>query len=154
MLETPPQLRDELLVLRDLWALGHAMERASRRMHDALGVTAPQRMIIRIIGRMPDVTAGELAWLLHVDAGTVSAALGRLEARELIERRKDEADLRRVQLRLTRGGKKLDVPRDDSLEAAIGRVLAKSTDEEREGLREMLARIVQELSTHDPHATE
>lgn len=115
-------------------------------MQDAIGVSAPQRMMIRIVGRSPDITAGELAWLLHVDAGTVSAALTRLEARELVARHKDPDDHRRVRLRLTRAGKKLDVPREDSLEGAVERVLVRSTEAERDCLREMLGRIVNELA--------
>ena len=142
-------LSEGLLVLRDLWALGHAMERTSRRMHDAIGITAPQRMMIRILGRQPGVSAGQLARLLHVDAGTVSAALARLEGRGLLERKRDPRDNRRVLVRLTRAGKKLDIPRDDSLEAAIARALDRSTSEERELLRAMLVRITDELNRAD-----
>jgi DNA-binding MarR family transcriptional regulator len=151
-LETSPALPSELVVLRDLWALDHAMERASRRMQEAIGVTAPQRMILRIVGRFPGIVAGDLARLLFLDAGTVSAALSRMEARALLERKKDESDHRRALLGLTRKGKRLDVPREDSLESAVARALERSTDAERDTLRTMLGRIVEELAANEPSA--
>jgi MarR family transcriptional regulator, organic hydroperoxide resistance regulator len=64
--------------LQRLWRLNHALERLSSRMERQLGITAQQRLIIRCIGKYPGVGAGQLAALLHVDPGTVSAALNRL----------------------------------------------------------------------------
>jgi MarR family transcriptional regulator, organic hydroperoxide resistance regulator len=139
-------LREELRVLRDLWAVGHAMEQTSRRLQEAIGISAPQRMIIRIVGRYPGIVPGKLAQLLHVDAGTVSAAIARLEAKNLLERRRDPRDQRRMLLGLTKAGRLLDCPREDSLEGAVDRALARSTVEERDTLRRMLARFVEELS--------
>jgi MarR family transcriptional regulator, organic hydroperoxide resistance regulator len=139
-------LREELRVLRDLWAVGHAMEQASRRMQEAIGISAPQRMIIRIVGRYPGIVPGKLAQLLHVDAGTVSAAIARLEAKSLLERRRDPRDHRRMLLGLTKEGRVLDCPREDSIEGAVDRALARSTPAERDALRRLLARLVEELT--------
>jgi DNA-binding MarR family transcriptional regulator len=72
----------------------------------------------------PGVTAGQLAQALHVDPGTLSASLRRLEGRGLIERRRDPADTRRVTLGLTRQGRALDVPRPGTVEAAADALLA------------------------------
>lgn len=139
-------LREELQVLRDLWAVGHAMERTSRRLQEAIGISAPQRMIVRIVGRYPGIMPGKLAQLLHVDAGTVSASVARLETKGLVERRRDPRDHRRMLLGLTRAGRSLDCPREDSIEGAVDRALARSTPEERDTLRRMLGRLVDELS--------
>lgn len=145
----PDDLADVLAFLRDLWAVGHAMESTSRRLQDAIGITGPQRMIIRILGRHPGMVAGDLARLLHVDAGTLSAALARLEARGLVTRHKDADDQRRVRIRLTEAGETLDVPREDSLEGAVGRVLTRSTEAERAALHVMLERIAHELEVQE-----
>jgi DNA-binding MarR family transcriptional regulator len=48
-------------------------------MHRTSGVTAQQRMILRIVGHLGTVGAGTLSALLHVHPGTLSAALRRLE---------------------------------------------------------------------------
>src|SRR5512147_2990729 len=87
--------------LEHLWRLNHALERLSGRMTKVLGVTAQQRLVIRCIGKFPHITAGQLARLLHLDPGTVSATLRRLEAQGVLVRRRDRRDRRCVMLRLT-----------------------------------------------------
>jgi DNA-binding MarR family transcriptional regulator len=104
------RVRGSLEFLQVLWRTSHALERRSRRMEKAIGLTAPQRLVVRFLGRFPGVTAGQLARALHVDPGTLSASLRRLEGRGLVERRRDPADTRRVTLGLTREGRALDVP--------------------------------------------
>ena len=116
--------------LQRLWQLDHALEQASRRMEKRLGVTAQQRLIIRCVGRYPGLTAGQLARLLHLDPGTVSAALKRLEKKGLLERRRDPRDRRRVWLGLTSEGRELDRPERGSVEDAVERLLAKTGGED------------------------
>jgi DNA-binding MarR family transcriptional regulator len=109
--------------LRRIWQLSHALEKLSVRMDQRLGVTAPQRLILRCVGKYPGIAAGQLATLLHVDPGTVSAALKRLEQKGLLERRKDVRDRRRVALGLTAMGRRLDLPLDGTVESAVERLL-------------------------------
>lgn len=116
-------LGSALEFLRHLWHLNHALERLSNRMERALGVTAQQRLVIRCIGKSPGVAAGELARLLHLDPGTVSAALRRLEEKGLIARRRDRRDRRRATLALTAAGRALDGPIAGTAEHAVERLL-------------------------------
>lgn len=69
------------------------------------------------------MTAGQLASLLHVDPGTVSASLGRLEGKGLLERRRDPRDKRRTSLGLTAKGRALDHPAAGTVEDAVERPL-------------------------------
>jgi DNA-binding MarR family transcriptional regulator len=94
--------------MRSLWQLNHALECVSRSMETGSGVTAQQWMMIRYIGKYPGMTASQLAAQLHLDAGTVSTALGRLERRGLIDRRRGHRDRRRVTLGLTAAGRAVD----------------------------------------------
>lgn len=141
-----PQLPPALAFLRDIWALNHAIEKTSMRMESALGVTAQQRMILRIVGRFPEITAGRLARMLHVDAGTVSTALRRMEARGLILRRQDPKDRRRVSLRLAAAGRRLDVATQGTVESAVETLLSQTEPNERETVRNVLARLALALS--------
>lgn len=109
--------------LRRLWELNHALERVSSGMEKRLGVTAQQRLIIRCVGKFPGVTAGQLARLLHLDPGTVSASLARLEKKGVLERRKDPRDGRRAVLGLTPRGRALDRPEPGTTEAAVEQLL-------------------------------
>jgi DNA-binding MarR family transcriptional regulator len=117
-------LGEPLEFLQRLWRLEQALERLSSRMLKRLGITAQQRLVLRCVGKYPGITPGQLAALLHVDPGTVSAALRRLEARRLLERRRDEVDSRRVTLGLTRAGRALDAPTEGTVEEAVTELLA------------------------------
>jgi DNA-binding MarR family transcriptional regulator len=116
-------LGPELDFLRRLWRLNHALERVSSRMEERLGVTAQQRLIVRCVGKYPGLTAGQLAGLLHLDPGTVSASLRRLGQRGLVERRPDPRDRRRVTLGLTEEGRRVDQPSVGTVEAATQALL-------------------------------
>ena len=127
--------------LQRLWQLNQGLEQASSRMERRLGVTAQQRMIIRCVGRYPGLTAGQLARLLHLDPGTVSAALKRLETKDLLDRRKDPRDRRRVSLGLTAQGRALDRPERGSVEDAVERLLANTAAEDLAVVTTVVARL-------------
>jgi DNA-binding MarR family transcriptional regulator len=95
-------------LMRCLWRLNHSLERASRRTEAAFGVTIQQRMIVRSVGRYPGMTMSQLARHFHLDPGTVSVAVNRLEQKGLLERRRTQRDRRRVTLGLTASGRALD----------------------------------------------
>jgi MarR family transcriptional regulator, organic hydroperoxide resistance regulator len=123
--------------MQSLWRLNHALERLSRRMEANWGVTAQQRMIVRCVGRYPGITANQLARQLHVDAGTVSAALGRLERKGLLERRRADRDRRRLTLGLTAAGRAIDQVAG-SLERAVETLLGASSGDELASTRRVL----------------
>lgn len=117
------QLGPVLEFMRALWALDHAFQSASKRMEARLGVTAPQRIVVRIVGRFPRISAGEVADILHVHPSTLTGVLKRLEARGVIVRTADPQDGRRALLALTPRGRELDQLRTGTVEAAVRRVL-------------------------------
>lgn len=131
--------------MRGIWRVNRALERVSKRMEAALGVTAQQRMMIRWIGKFPDIAPGRLASQLHVDAGTVSSALARLERRGLLERRRDEADKRRVSLRLTAQGRRLNHPIGGTVEGAVLRLLDHASPRDLGATRRILDALTNEL---------
>src|SRR5512140_2316778 len=109
--------------MRALWALDHALQSASKRMEARRGVTAPQRLVVRIVGRFPGISAGEIAEILHLHPSTLTGVLRRLEDRGLLARRPDPADRRRALLQLTARGRGLDRLRDGTVEASVRRAL-------------------------------
>jgi DNA-binding MarR family transcriptional regulator len=139
------ELEPVLEFLRSVWALNHALERTSIRMESALGFTAQQRFVIRMIGRLPGVTPGRLAELLHVDPGSISAVLKRLEQRELVLRTPDLQDRRRVTLALTARGRKLDCPAAVSVEHGVQLALENTTAADLAAVRRVMGRLVAAL---------
>lgn len=127
--------------LQRLWQLDHALERLSSTMEKRLGVTAQQRLILRCVGKYPGVTPGALARILHVDAGTVSAALRILAQRKFIDRHRDPRDGRRVLLGLTARGRKLDRPTRGTVEAAVEQLLATTPAKELHAGLRMVERL-------------
>lgn len=118
-----PPLGSALEFLQRLWHLNHELELLSSRMEKRFAVTAQQRLIIRCIGKYRGIAPGQLASMLHVDPGTVSAALNRLEEKGLLLRGRDPLDKRRVSLGLTAKGRALDRPMQGTVEDAVARLL-------------------------------
>jgi MarR family transcriptional regulator, organic hydroperoxide resistance regulator len=141
----PHPLGPTLDFLAVLWGLNHALEASSSRMQTELGVTAQQRMLIRIVGKFPGIAAGQLAGLLHIHPGTLSTALARLEKRGLLVRLRDAADKRRVMLRLSPRGRRFDRPTARTVESATARVLARVSARDRAATLRCLHAIVAEL---------
>lgn len=111
--------------MRLLWSLVHELQSMSKRTHTQLGVTGPQRLVIRILGRRPGISAGALAELLHMHPSTLTGVLKRLEAGKLIARTADPGDGRRAVLHLTATGKRLDRSSHHTVEAAVSQALAR-----------------------------
>lgn len=86
--------------MRLLWSVEHGLQRMSKRMESELGITGPQRLVLRVVGRFPDVSAGELAHIVRLHPSTITGILQRLVQRGLIERLRDPVDSRRARLRL------------------------------------------------------
>lgn len=109
--------------MRVLWALDHSLQSASKRMEATLGVTAPQRLVVRIVGRYPGISAGHISEILHLHPSTLTGILQRLEERSLVVRRPDPEDARRALFELTAGGREVDELRSGTVEAAVRRAL-------------------------------
>src|SRR2546423_15138772 len=101
-----PPLGGVLDFLRLLWAVDHALQSASKRMESNFGMTGPQRLVMRIVGRFPGIAAGRVAQILHVHPSTLTGILKRLEARGPLQRRAHPRHPRRPPFIPTpRGGK-------------------------------------------------
>jgi DNA-binding MarR family transcriptional regulator len=147
---TPPTKRPESLgevleFMRLVWALHHGLQATSKRMAVQLGVTGPQRLVIRLVGRRPGISAGELADLLRVHPSTLTGVLRRLEERAFVARKADPEDRRRAVLTLTPAGRAIDAVRGGTVEAAVRRVIERMDETDVEATRRMLAMLAHEL---------
>ena len=128
-----------------VWHLNHTLERASKRMESSIGITSQQRMIIRVLGRYPGITPGAVARALWIDAGTLSAALKRLESKGLVRRERDTIDRRRIMLDLTAKGKTFDVPHDASIEVAVHTTLGALSETDAQATRHLLEALTLQI---------
>ncbi len=135
--------------MRTLWALDHALQSASKRMESRVGVTGPQRLVIRIVGRNPGISAGAVSDILHLHPSTLTGVLKRLESRGIVERRSDPADARRALLHLTARGRALDDVRSGSIEFAVRRALGRLPSRTVQAARTLAESLVEELERLD-----
>lgn len=132
--------------LRALWELKHAMESASRVMHQRFGVSGPERLFIRVIGQNPGITAGKAAAILCVHPATATFTVKKLLRRRLLCRKQTPLDARRFQLRLTRAGERIDAMRAGTIEEIIREAIAESDPGEVAASSAMLVRIAGRLT--------
>jgi MarR family transcriptional regulator, organic hydroperoxide resistance regulator len=142
---TGPQLGAVLEFMRLMWAVDHALQRTSKRMRVRLGVTGPQRLVIRVVSRFPGIPAGQLSDLLHLHPSTVTGILNRLKEQGLVARRVDPRDRRRVLLGLTRKGRQLDIATEDTVEDAVRVALSTVSEQEIRSAGEVLGKICASL---------
>src|SRR5207249_8620883 len=136
----PQPLGEVLEFLRLIWALDHRMQTVSKRMEKTISLSGPQRIVLRIVGRLPGISAGHLARILHIHPGTLTSLLDRLERRRLVRRRVDSDDRRRVLVELTPSGARLDVEAPGTVEAAVHDALgAMSADDVQSARRVLMA---------------
>jgi DNA-binding MarR family transcriptional regulator len=137
-------LPDTLEFMQLLWALVHALERTSKKMAGSVGVTGPQRLVLRVVGLYPRVSAGELAAILHVHPSTLTGVLERLVGQRLLTRISDPGDRRRAILSLTAKGVRVNEARHATAESAVYEALVGV----RSGDRAATIRVLQRLTVH------
>jgi DNA-binding MarR family transcriptional regulator len=117
------ELGPVLEFMRVLWAVNHGLETMSKRMKTSIGVTGRERVVIRLVGTRPGISAGDLARILHVHPSSLTALLGRLVNRGLLLRSVHPEDGRRAVLTLTRRGRDVDRMRTGTIEARVRQAL-------------------------------
>jgi MarR family transcriptional regulator, organic hydroperoxide resistance regulator len=150
----PVVLPDVLAFMQLLWAVVHGVESRSKRMRSEIGVTGRQRLVLRIVGLFPHLSAGDLAAVLHVHPSTLTGLLQRLIAQGLLRRVVDERDRRRVLLSLTTRGSRINTTHAKTVEAAVGAALRGVTAGQRAATREVLLRIAEALGADEVVASE
>jgi DNA-binding MarR family transcriptional regulator len=132
--------------MRLLWAVDHGLEASSKQMDAQFGVTGPQRLVIRIVGRHPGVSAGQIAGILHVHPSTLTGVLGRLVERGILVRKADPGDARRALFSLTTQGRKLDELKTGTIENKVRRALGRVPKRELDAARKVLAALSDALA--------
>lgn len=145
--QEPARLGSALEFLRLLWATDHALQTMSRRMERTIGVSGPQRFVVRMVGKSPGISPSELAKALHVDRSSVTPLLKRLSSLKLLRRRPDPADGRRATLWLTSRGRRIDRFSAGTIEAVVKGVLSGNSRRRIAGVRAVLTALEAALRT-------
>ncbi len=132
--------------MRLLWSIEHGLQRISKRMKADLGITGPQRLVLRVVEQFPDVSAGRLAEIVRLHPSTITGILQRLVARGLLDRRADPADSRRARLRLKSRARRYTQASEGTAEESVREALKRIDPADVRAARRVLVEIAQGLN--------
>jgi DNA-binding MarR family transcriptional regulator len=99
----PPLLLDNQLCFA-VYSTGHAFNRVYKPLLERLGLTYPQYLVMLVLWERDGVPLKDIGERLFLDSGTLTPLLKRLEAAQLIKRRRSTEDERQVLIALTQQG--------------------------------------------------
>lgn len=105
-----------------LYAATHAMTRAYRTVLSELGLTYPQYLVLIVLFETNGMTVSALGERLHLDSGTLTPLLKRLEAAGLVVRQRRRTDEREVEVSLTPAAADLELRLADARTSLFCRV--------------------------------
>lgn len=130
-----PRLQDQLCFA--LYSTSHAFSRRYKPLLDRLGLTYPQYLCMMVLWERDDITVTAIGTRLHLDSGTLTPLLKRLETAGLVERRRDRIDERRVKILLTPAGRAMAGQAND-----VGETIVCSTGQTSEEAFRLLTEIL------------
>ena len=137
------QLKLENQLCFPLYACSRAITRAYGPLLEHVGLTYTQYITMMALWEYGPTSVHELGKRLHLDSGTLTPLLKKLEARGYISRVRDNEDERRLKVMLTQEGKELeskvaDVPGQMACSVAL-------TPEEGRQFAELLYKVISNL---------
>ena len=142
--ETVPDLENPLALEQQVcFALSVAARNVVavyRPLLEPMGLTHPQYLVMLALWQQEPVSVRELSGLLRLDPGTLSPLLKRLEASNLIVRRRDTRDERALAVTLTGKGRALR-EQAEKIPPAVVAKLGMPLEELRQ-LHESLTRVI------------
>src|SRR5215203_5812393 len=90
-----------------VYSTAHAFNRAYKPLLDRLGLTYPQYLVMLVLWERDGLTVKEIGQQLHLDSGTLTPVLKRLQATGYVRRSRDLPDERQVRVTLTQRGREI-----------------------------------------------
>jgi len=131
--------------MRLLWRIEHGLQRKSKQMDASLGITGPQRLVLKIADQFPGLSAGELAHIVRLHPSTITGVLQRLVDKGLLARTHDKGDRRRVRLEVKHAARKFVRQSPGTIEAAVADVLSRASAPSVKKTRDVLAAVADAL---------
>lgn len=104
ILEPSSNLAIEKQLCFSLYSTANAIVRAYRPMLKALDLTYPQYLVMIVLWGNNGINVKDLGQILHLDSGTLTPLLKRLESKQVLTRQRGESDERVREIFLTEQG--------------------------------------------------
>ncbi|MFJ5215672.1 MarR family winged helix-turn-helix transcriptional regulator [Streptomyces sp. NPDC088354] len=127
-----------------LYAASRAVTNRYRPLLDELGLTYPQYLALLVLWERGPTPVGDIATALHLDYGTLTPLVKRLEAAGLVRRERRPDDERTVQVSLTEAGVALR-ERATTVPSPIGNAMG-LTPTESDDTKRVLRRLTANVS--------
>jgi len=142
--------RDDIVPLEQqlcfsVYSAAHAFTAAYKPLLEPFGLTYPQYLVLLALWQKDGVSVKEIGGRLHLDSGTLTPLLKRLQASGYVRRGRDPANERQLRVELTEEGQRLrwkvaEVRK--SLVCSVG-----MTEEPIQALREQVDAMTEALRT-------
>ena len=90
-----------------VYSAAHAFTAAYKPLLEPFGLTYPQYLVLLALWQKDGVSVKEIGGRLHLDSGTLTPLLKRLQASGYVRRGRDPADERQLRVELTEEGQRL-----------------------------------------------
>lgn len=142
-----PPLDATLDFMRLLWSIEHHLQSTSKLMESQLGITGPQRLVLKVVEQYPGISAKEVANIVRLHPSTITGILQRLTKKGLLLRAQDPVDTRRVRLRVQPGARRFTRRVKGTVEHAVERALKRVPTASVRSARNVLIAIATSLES-------
>jgi len=111
-------------------------------MEAKLGVTGPQRFLLRFVGLEPGITRARLASIISLDGSDLESALEQLVGKNLLTQQGGLSGYY-----LTGKGAAVNAVMNGTVEQAVSKALDEASSYERTSFRRMLERVIHHLGS-------
>jgi DNA-binding MarR family transcriptional regulator len=122
-----------------LYSLSKEITNQYRPFLEAIDLTYPQYLVMMVLWEKDSLSVNEIGQRLHLDSGTLTPLLKRLEQKQLLKRERASDDERRVTITLTDTGNALQQQAKDIPAKMAERMVM--SEEEATVLRNVVKRL-------------
>lgn len=140
---------DALIAIRQIQ---RKTEQASKKLAAQAGLTPSQLLVMQILKERGETSAGEIAQLTQLKHATITSLVDKLEARDMISRRRSDSDRRRVWLTLLEAGEAVVTKAPDLLQETFQNRFANLPDWHQAMLVSALERVATLLDAEEMDA--
>lgn len=137
-----------------LYATSRLITKLYTPLLDDLGITYPQYLVLLVLWKEDHITVTNISEQLFLETNTLTPLLQRMEAKELIYRKRSEDDERKVVVSLTKQGKALKrkalcIPDQIVAQLSDGKQNAKDAKQLHASLYQLLEVLKQQVAAMD-----
>jgi len=132
-----------LRVIKSLQRIIRALDIHSRKLNNDFQVTAPQLLCLYSLVKKGQMTQSALSKKLSMGISTINGVIDRLEKKDLVVRKRDTEDRRKVFVIVTKAGKDLADSAPSLLQESFSNALRQLPDLEQAAIALSLERVVE-----------